>query len=197
MKRLALVIALLFITSVSAKAQQSTAPAAAKPSESASAATTASTADAPATKEEVQHYFETMHMRQMRQDTMNQVAAGMDEVMHERLKDQNLPPELEGKVSKIVADALHAVSIDDMLKAIEPVIEKNYTQGELRALVAFYATPYGQSIQKKQPTVTAETMQATQGVIQQLQQDVVRRIQEELAKPRDTQQPSSTDSPKN
>jgi hypothetical protein len=193
MKRPVLALSFFLVLCAGVSAQQSTVPAPGKPSEVA--VTTSSAADAPATKEDVQRYFETMHMREMMQATMDQVAAGMDEVMHERLKDENLPPALEGKVSKITADALRAVSIDDMLKAIEPVIERNYTQGELRALVAFYSTPYGQSIQKKQPTVTAETMQATQGVIQQLQLDVVRRIQEELAKPRDPQQP--TDSPKN
>jgi uncharacterized protein len=193
MKHATILFAFLLALSTSISAQQSATPSTAKASPDASAASSA--ADAPATKEDVQHYFATMHMREMMQDTMNQVAAGMDEVMHERLKDQNLPPELEGKVSKITADALHAISIDDLLNAIEPVIEKNYTQGELRALVAFYATPYGQSIQEKQPTVTAETMQATQTVIEKLQLDVVRRIQEELAKPRDPQQP--TDSPKN
>ena len=114
--------------------------------------------------------------------------------MHERLKDQNLPPELEGKVSKITADALHSISIDDILKAIEPVIQKNYTQRELRALIAFYSTPDGQSIQKKQPTVTAETMRVTSTVIQQLQQDLVARIQEELIKAHEQQE---TAAPKN
>jgi uncharacterized protein len=195
MKLLALVLTFVFVASASASAQQSVpaAPAAAaKPSESTSVATT--TADQPATKEDVQRYFETMHMRETMQATMDQVAAGMDEVMHERLKDQNLPPELEGKVAKITADALHSISIDDILKAIEPVIQKNYTQRELRALIAFYSTPDGESIQKKQPTVTAETMRVTSTVIQQLQQDLVARIQEELIKAHEQQQDAT---PKN
>ena len=79
----------------------------------------------------------------------------------------------------------------DLLKAIEPVIQKNYTQRELRALIAFYSTPDGQSIQKKQPTVTAETMRVTSAVIQQLQQDLVARIQEELIKAHEQQQDHS------
>ena len=96
----------------------------------------------------MQRYLETMHMRETMQATMDQVAAGMDEVMHERLKDQNLPPELEGKFAKITADALHSISIDDLLKAIEPVIQKNYTQGELKALIAFYSTPTGRAFRR-------------------------------------------------
>jgi uncharacterized protein len=193
MKRAALALALFLSLSVAATAQQSTGATPSKPADNATT-TSAATSDAAATKEDVQRYFETMHMRETMQATMDQVASGMDEVMHERLKDQNLPPELEGKVSKITADALHSISIDDILKAIEPVIQKNYTQRELRALIAFYSTPDGQSIQKKQPTVTAETMRVTSTVIQQLQQDLVARIQEELIKAHEQQE---TAAPKN
>jgi hypothetical protein len=193
MKRAALALALFLSLSVAATAQQSTGATPSKPADNATT-TFAATSDAAATKEDVQRYFETMHMRETMQATMDQVASGMDEVMHERLKDQNLPPELEGKVSKITADALHSISIDDILKAIEPVIQKNYTQRELRALIAFYSTPDGQSIQKKQPTVTAETMRVTSTVIQQLQQDLVARIQEELIKAHEQQE---TAAPKN
>ena len=193
MKRAALALALFLSLSVAATAQQSTGATPSKPADNATT-TFAATSDAAATKEDVQRYFETMHMRETMQATMDQVASGMDEVMHERLKDQNLPPELEGKVSKITADALHSISIDDILKAIGPVIQKNYTQRELRALIAFYSTPDGQSIQKKQPTVTAETMRVTSTVIQQLQQDLVARIQEELIKAHEQQE---TAAPKN
>jgi uncharacterized protein len=193
MKRAALALALFLASSASVGAQENTGGTPSKPADNA-ATPSGATSDAAATKEDVQRYFETMHMRETMQATMDQVAAGMDEVMHERLKDQNLPPELEGKVSKITADALHSISIDDILKAIEPVIQKNYTQRELRALVAFYATPDGQSIQKKQPTVTAETMRVTSTVIQQLQQDLVARIQEELIKAHEQQE---TATPKN
>jgi hypothetical protein len=192
MKRAALALALFLASSVAVSAQQ--IPGATPSNPADSAATTSAAGEAAATKEDVQRYFETMHMRETMQATMDQVAAGMDEVMHERLKDQNLPPELEGKVSKITADALHSISIDDILKAIEPVIQKNYTQRELRALIAFYSTPDGQSIQKKQPTVTAETMRVTSTVIQQLQQDLVARIQEELIKAHEQQE---TAAPKN
>jgi uncharacterized protein len=192
MKRATLALALFLASSVAVSAQQ--IPGATPSNPADSPATTSAAGEAAATKEDVQRYFETMHMRETMQATMDQVAAGMDEVMHERLKDQNLPPELEGKVSKITADALHSISIDDILKAIEPVIQKNYTQRELRALIAFYSTPDGQSIQKKQPTVTAETMRVTSTVIQQLQQDLVARIQEELIKAHEQQE---TAAPKN
>jgi hypothetical protein len=193
MQRSVLVLFFSFALCAAARAQRNTATAPGKPAAVAVAASAAS--GAPATKEDVQRYFETVHMRETMQATMDQIVAGMDEMMHERLKDQNLPPELEGKVSKLTADTLHAISIDDLLKAIEPVIQSNYTQGELRALVAFYSTPEGQSIQKKQPTVSAETMRVTSTVIQKLQEDLVARVQEELIKAHEQQQQDST--PKN
>jgi hypothetical protein len=95
---------------------------------------------------------------------------------------------LEARVAKATAETLHQFQVEDILNAIEPVIQKNYTQGELRAIVAFYSSPYGQSIQKKQPAVAAETLQAMSPLIAQAQAEAMRRVQEEIAKIRKEQE---------
>jgi hypothetical protein len=130
-----------------------------------------------------------MHSRELMEATLDKISVSVQAIMHEQLKsEKNLPPDLEARVAKATAETLHQFQVEDILNAIEPVIQKNYTQGELRAIVAFYSSPYGQSIQKKQPAVAAETLQAMSPLIAQAQAEAMRRVQEEIAKIRKEQE---------
>jgi uncharacterized protein len=188
MKLIALALFVTLSLAAAAGAQQSsTDNSAPKPATSASAPD--ASVDGPATKEDVAKYFEAMHSRELMEATLDKISVSVQAIMHEQLKsEKNLPPDLEARVAKATAETLHQFQVEDILNAIEPVIQKNYTQGELRAIVAFYSSPYGQSIQKKQPTVAAETLQAMSPLIAQAQAEAMRRVQEEIAKIRKEQE---------
>jgi hypothetical protein len=145
--------------------------------------------DAPATKEDVAAYFEAMHSHEMMTSTLDKVASAVQTSLHDQFKDmKDLPPGAEDRVSKALAQMLREYPIENMLDAMEPVIEKNYTKGELKAIVAFYSSPAGQSIQKKQPVVAAETLQAIMPLITKIQNDAAQRTREEIEKIRQEQQ---------
>ena len=119
----------------------------------------------------------------MLQVTLEKVATAVQEQLEKQFKDsKDLTPEAQARLTKVAMQVFREVPIDDYIKAMEPVVEKTYTQAELRALVAFYSTPTGQSIQKKQPVAAAETLKAITPMIRDIQEEVIRRSKEEMAK---------------
>ena len=60
-----------------------------------------------------------------------------------------------------------------------PVYEKHLTDAELKALLAFYATPEGRSFAAKQGAIMAESLQAGQEAGKQIGQEVATRLQKE------------------
>lgn len=60
-----------------------------------------------------------------------------------------------------------------------PIYEKHLTAAEVRALLAFYATPEGQSFTRKQGVILEEAMLAGQKLGAQVGQEVAARLQAE------------------
>lgn len=60
-----------------------------------------------------------------------------------------------------------------------PIYEKHLTAAEVKALLAFFATPEGTSFARKQPLILAESMEAGQKLGQEVGQQVAQRLQKE------------------
>ncbi len=60
-----------------------------------------------------------------------------------------------------------------------PIYDKHLTAAEVKALLAFYATPEGQSFAKKQGLIMEESMLAGQKLGEQVGRDVAARLQAE------------------
>jgi hypothetical protein len=139
-------------------------------------------ADAPASKEDIEKYLDTMHARDLMKSTLDAVAKQMHQMIHDEIKTQpNLPADFEARMDKMMDDMFKNFPTDDLLQAMIPAYQKHLTKGDVDSLTAFYSTPTGQKILKEMPAMTAEAMQASSGIIQKMMAQAQQRVQTEIA----------------
>lgn len=139
--------------------------------------------DRPATKEDVQRYFDVMHSREMIDQMMEAMVKPMHQMMHEQyLKDKDkLPADFEVRMSKMVDDMMKGFPWDEMLQSMVPVYQKHLTKGDIDAIVAFYAAPTGQKLLREMPAMMAEAMQAMMPIFRKQMDAMTERIQQQVA----------------
>jgi uncharacterized protein len=142
-----------------------------------------SPADRPATKEDVQRYFDVMHSREMIDQMMEAMVKPMHQMMHEQyLKDKDkLPADFEVRMSKMVDDMMKGFPWDEMLQSMVPVYQKHLTKGDIDTIVAFYAAPTGQKLLREMPAMMAEAMQAMMPIFRKQMDAMTERIQQQVA----------------
>ncbi len=163
MKRIALFLAVVLVFATTSFGQQSAA-------------------DAPASKEDVQRYLDAMHTRDMMKSMMDTMTKQMHSMTHDMLQKQsNLPSDFEARETKTIDDMFKNFPIDELLDAEIPVYQKHLTKSDIDGLVAFYSSPVGQKIVKETPAITAESLQASSGIIQKMTAQIMQRVQDDVA----------------
>jgi uncharacterized protein len=137
--------------------------------------------DTPATKEDVQRYFQVMRVHDMMNQMIDAMAKPMHQMVHDMYtKDQDkLPPDFEERMNKMMDGMFRDIPWDQMIDAMVPAYQKHLTKGDLDAVIAFYSTPAGQKLRKEMPAMTAESMQAMMPIMEDYMQKVQGRIQEQ------------------
>jgi hypothetical protein len=139
-------------------------------------------ADAAASSEDIENYFATMHAQEMIKSMMDKMTSQVQQMIHQQIQNQpNLPPEFEARMEKMIDDTFKGLPVDELLQTMIPVYQKHYSKGDIEALTAFYSTPWGQRILKELPEVTAESMQASSGIMQKKMGQTMQRVQAEIA----------------
>jgi len=142
------------------------------------------TANAPATREDIERYLSAIHSH----DMMNQMAAAMSKPIHqmvhdEYLKDKDkLPADFEDRTNKMTDDMFKEMPFDEMMQAMVPVYQKHFTKGDIDALVAFYSSPTGQKTLRELPAIMSEAMESAIPIMQKYMETMKQRIDEETAK---------------
>lgn len=139
-------------------------------------------ATAPASQQDIERYFDTMHLRDMMNTMMSAMEKQTRQMVHEQMEKQpNLPPDAEARVDKMMDDTYKDLPIDELLKVMIPVYQKHLTKGDVDALTTFYSSPTGQRILKEMPAMTTEAIQASSGIMQKMMAKATQRAQEEIA----------------
>ena len=138
-------------------------------------------ANAPATKEDVEKYFQLVHSQDMLQKMLDAMAKPMHQMTHDRyLKDKDkLPADFEAKMNKLTDDMLKDMPFDEMMQAMVPAYQKHFTKGDMGALVAFYSSPTGQKLLQEMPAIMGEAMTAMMPIMRQHMDAMSRRLQQE------------------
>jgi hypothetical protein len=141
-----------------------------------------SAADAPASKEDIEKYLDTMHSREMMKSTMAAMTKQMHQMTHAELQKQpNLPPDFEARMDKMMDDMIRDFPIDELIQAMVPAYQRHLTKGDVDALTKFYSSPIGQKVLNEMPAMTADAMQAASGIVQKMMAKMQERLQSELA----------------
>jgi uncharacterized protein len=141
-----------------------------------------SPADQPASKADIDRYYQAMHVREIVKSMMDSWSKQMRQMMHDQLqKAPNLPPDAEEKMNKMYDDMLKNMPLEDLLDAMEPVYQKHFTKGDIDSLIAFYSSPVGQKMLAEMPAITQEAMQASSGVIEKYTDQTMQQVQNQIA----------------
>ncbi len=142
MKRLLLVIGLVLVFSWTCIAQTSAG-------------------DSPATKADVERYFQTVKSHDMMKKMVAAMIPSMHQMFHEQYlkhKDE-LPADYEEKINAMMDEMFANIPMDQMMQAMVPAYQKHLTKGDIDNLVAFYSTPTGEKLMREMPSIMAESMQ--------------------------------------
>jgi uncharacterized protein len=139
------------------------------------------TDDTPATKEDVQRYFDAMHLHEMITQMFDAMAKPMHQLVHDQyVKDKDkLPSDFEEQMNKQMDGMFKDMPWDEMIQAMVPAYQKHLTKGDLDAIVAFYSSPTGQKLLREMPAMTAESMQTMMPILQKYMEKMQNRIQEQ------------------
>jgi hypothetical protein len=183
MKRLVSVVALVFFLSWSSFAQTSAD-------------------DSPATKADVERYFQIVKSHDMMKKLMASMAQGIQQMTHEQdVKHQDeLPAGYEAKMNAMMDDMFDKMPMDEMMEAMVPAYQKYFTKGDIDNLVAFYSTPTGEKMLRELPAIMAESMQDMMPIMTKymdtVQQTLLKKTEAMIAESK-KQPPASAPATKN
>jgi uncharacterized protein len=117
--------------------------------------------DTPATKADVERYFQIVNSHDMMKRLMASMAQGIQQMTHEQyVKHQDeLPAGYEAKMNAMMDDMFNKMPMDEMMQAMVPAYQKHFTKGDIDNLVAFYSTPTGEKVLRELPAIMSESMQ--------------------------------------
>jgi hypothetical protein len=137
-------------------------------------------AAAPATKEDVERYFQVIHSHDMIQNMIAAMSKPMHQSVHDQfMKDKDkLPPDFESRMNKIMDDMMKDMPFDEMMAAMVPTYQKHFTKGDIDALVSFYSTQTGQKVLREMPAIMGESMQTMMPIMRQHMDEINQRVQQ-------------------
>jgi len=145
-------------------------------------------------KEEVLKFMEVLHIKsqltQYFDGVAKQARLGAEEGF--RQKVQNPSPEQLAQVDEFAENLFRDMPVDEMVDAMIPIYQKHLTKEDLDGILAFYASPIGQKLQREQPSMTQESMQVggeigrrrIGAMIQQMDAFIAKMAQEQQAAPK-------------
>jgi uncharacterized protein len=139
--------------------------------------------DTPATKEDIQRYFEVTHSRDMANKMMDAMLKPLHQMMHEEyLKNKDkLPEDYEDRMSKRMNEMFKNMPFDEMMQAMIPTYQKHFTKGDIDSLLAFYSSPTGQKLLRELPAIVAESMQSMMPIMRKYAEGMQEQLQQETA----------------
>jgi len=131
--------------------------------------------DQPATKEDIEHLFTTLHVRDQMRGMMEMSAKQSIQMAQESLKKRM--PEISQKdlerINSMVDRVLEGFDVNGMLDDMIPVYQHHLTKADVAAMAAFYETPTGQKLLREQPQMTAEAMKAVQPRMEKMMSSIL------------------------
>jgi hypothetical protein len=137
--------------------------------------------DAPASKADVERYFQIAKSHDMMKKTVAAMTQGMHQMWHEQYlkhKDE-LPADYEAKMTARMDDMLANMPMDEMMQSMVPAYQKYLTKGDIDNLVAFYSSPTGAKLLRDMPAILAEAMQDMMPIMNKYIETVQQRLKKD------------------
>ena len=152
--------------------------------------------DAPASKEDVERYFQAVHSHDMMQKMLDAMSKPIHQMAHEQCaKDDKLPADCEARLNKFMDNMTKQIPYDEMMQATVPAYQKHFSKGDMDALVAFYSAPTGQKVLQELPLVMAESMESMMPIMRKSIDRMTQSVEEEVAQMRKDSSNKAPDAP--
>jgi len=140
--------------------------------------------DSPATKEDVEKLFVTMHVREQMHNMMEVMSKQSRQMAQEALRKR--VPELSqrelDRIDEMTDRIQKGVDFDGMIDDMVPIYQRHLTKEDVAAMEAFYETPTGQKMLREQPEMTAEAMKAVEPRMEKMMGSMMDEV-EKMANP--------------
>jgi hypothetical protein len=143
--------------------------------------------DSPASKADVERYFQIVKSHDMMKKLMASMAQGIHQMTHDQyVKHQDeLPSGYEAKMNEMMDEMFNDMPMDEMMAAMVPSYQKHFTKGDMDNLVAFYSSPTGEKMLRELPAIMTESMQDMMPVMTKyldtVRQTLLKRTDEMIA----------------
>jgi uncharacterized protein len=141
---------------------------------------TPSTADTPASREDIQRLFEVMQIRQQMNQVMDAMMKQQSAMMHETLK-KRYPQTSAQKIAqadRLIDETMKDMPMEAMLDDMIPIYQRHFSKTDIEAMSTFYASPTGQKMMQEMPALTSESMQAAYVRMQERMDAMMRRAEQ-------------------
>jgi uncharacterized protein len=173
-------LAVILLIASAAFAQQSASP----------------TADAPASKEDVEKLFDIMQIHQQMRQVMDAMMKQQSAMVHETLKKRYPQTSAEkiAQADRLIEETMKDMPMDAMLDDMIPIYQRHFSKIDIEAMSTFYASPTGQKMMQEMPALTSESMQAAYARMQK-QMDALMQRAEQIVKEDQEKQKSKPATP--
>jgi hypothetical protein len=131
--------------------------------------------ESPATKEDVEKLFATMHIREQMRNMMDLMGKQSKQMAQDALKKKM--PEMSqqelDRVTSMADQSMKGFDLDGMIDDMIPVYQRHLTKTNVAEMTKFYETPTGQKMLREQPQMTAEAMKAVQPRMQKMMDNMM------------------------
>jgi hypothetical protein len=139
------------------------------------AAAQSARATAPS-KQSVLRLLDAMGSLKTMSEVLDQTVAAQADYLAKMRPD--IPAEV---MAELVSDAKKQVKPQELLDLLVPIYQKHFSATEVRALLAFYATPAGRKLALETPKIATESMQVGQHWGEQVGERIGERIAQRAA----------------
>jgi hypothetical protein len=142
--------------------------------------------DTPASKEDVERYFQAVHSRDMMQKVLEVMSKSTHQMTHELCaKDKDkLPADCEDRMNRFTDNLMNKLPYDQMMQAMVPAYQKHFTKADMDTLIAFYSAPTGQKVLREMPAIMTEAMDSMMPIMRRSVDDMTQSIQQQIAQMR-------------
>jgi len=135
-------------------------------------------------KDEVLKFLEVLRIKSQLTQYLDGVAkqAKLGAEQGFKSKVPNATPEQVAEVDKFAESLFKNMPVDEMVDAMIPIYQKHLTKEDLDGILAFYASPVGQKLQREQPVMMQEGMRVGGEIGRQRFGDMMKQMDEFIAK---------------
>ena len=131
--------------------------------------------ESPATKEDVEKLFATMHIREQMRNMMDLMGKQSKQMAQDALKKKmpDMSQQELDRVTSMADQSMKGFDLDGMIDDMIPVYQHHLTKTNVAEMAKFYETPTGQKMLREQPQMTAEAMKAVQPRMQKMMDNMM------------------------